>query len=345
VLHEVARYRNFGVKTFQAEDEIAAISAAIGAAFAGDLAVTTTSGPGFVLKQEALGLAVMVELPLVVIDIQRAGPSTGSPTKTEQGDLLAALGGRHSQAPVPIIAPCTPGDCFYAALEAFQIAVESMTPVILLSDSYLASSAEPWKIPDVDLLPGKPVRLAQPSDEFMPYSRDPESLARPWAVPGTPGLEHRLGGLTKADVSGNVVYDPDNHAHMVALRAEKIARIARRIPPLEVVGPERGELLVLGWGSTLGTIIAAVEDACKSGLPVSRAHLRYLNPLPSNLEEVLRRFDHVLMPELNNGQLAMLLRAETLIPIESLCKIAGQPFKVAEIREHIETVFNGGKKG
>jgi 2-oxoglutarate ferredoxin oxidoreductase subunit alpha len=341
VLHEVARYRHFGVKTFQAEDEIAAISATIGAAFAGHLAVSTTSGPGFVLKQEALGLAVMTELPLVVADVQRAGPSTGSPTKTEQGDLLLALYGRHSQTPLPVLAASTPGDCFHVMIEAFQLAVKFMTPVVVLSDGYLANSAEPWKIPDVDALPRQPVQYATEAADFQPYRRDPKTLARPWAIPGTPGLEHRIGGLTKADVSGNVVYDPENHAHMVALRAEKIARIADEIPPIEVEGPAQGELVVVGWGGTLGAITAAVEEARDAGLSVSSIHLRHLNPFPANLGEVLAGFERVLVPELNQGQLAMLLRAEFMVPAIPFTMVAGQPFKVAEIRQRIEEVMRG----
>ncbi len=338
VLHEVARHRNFGVKTFQAEDEIAAASSAIGAAFAGHLAVTASSGPGFVLKQEALGLAVMVELPMVVIDVQRAGPATGSPTKTEQGDLLACLYGRHSQSPMPVLACASPSDCFEVILEAFRIAVKYMTPVAVLSDSYLASSAEPWRIPDVGTLPMVQIEFAGPeqADEFRPYRRDPGTLARPWAIPGTRGLEHRVGGLTKEDVSGNVVYGPGNHARMVQLRADKIAGIVDDIPPIEVEGPDRGDLLVVGWGGTRGAITAAVEAARADGLSVSQIHLRHLNPLPSNLGEVLRRFGRILLPELNEGQLAMILRSEFLLPIRSFSKIAGQPFKVAEIREQID---------
>jgi 2-oxoglutarate ferredoxin oxidoreductase subunit alpha len=342
VLHEVSRHRNFGVKTFQAEDEIAAMSATVGAAFAGHLSVTSTSGPGFVLKQEALGLAVMTELPMVVIDVQRAGPSTGSPTKTEQGDLLLALFGRHSQTPVPVLAASTPGDCFYTALEAFRLAVKYMTPVVILSDGYLANSAEPWRIPELDALPKFEVRYATDPDGFMPYQRDPHTLARPWAIPGTPGLEHRIGGLTKEDRTGNVAYGPENHAAMVALRAAKVAGVAGDIPPVEVDGPDSGELLVVGWGGTLGSIRAAVEEAREAGHSVSRIHLRHLNPFPSNLGEVLGRFDKVLVPELNQGQLAMLLRSEFLIPAKPFTKVAGQPFKVREITSQIEAMLKGG---
>ncbi len=346
VLHEVARHRHFDVKTFQAEDEMAAASAAVGAAFAGHLAISVSSGPGFILKQETLGLAVMVELPLVVVDVQRAGPSTGSPTKTEQGDLLAALYGRHSQSPLPILAPATPGDCFYIMLEAFRLATKYMTPVVVLSDGYLANSAEPWKIPSVETLPRAPVRLAQASDAetFEPYERDPETLARPWAIPGTPGLEHRIGGLTKAPVTGDVVYDPISHAEMVQLRQRKIEGITREIPPTEVNGPNRGELLVLGWGSTHGVITAAIKGARERGLDVSHAHLRHLNPLPSDLGELLGRFNHILLPELNLGQLSVLLRAKYLIDIEPFTKVAGQPFKVSEVQGRIEQILEGNGK-
>ncbi|MFP6655925.1 MAG: 2-oxoglutarate ferredoxin oxidoreductase subunit alpha, partial [Myxococcota bacterium] len=342
VLHEVARYRHFGLKTFQAEDEIAAISSTIGASFAGQLAVTVSSGPGFVLKQEALGLAVMVELPLVAINVQRAGPSTGSPTKTEQGDLLAVLFGRHSESPIPVIAPATPGDCFHSILEAFRIAVKYMTPVILLSDGYLANSSEPWLIPDVDALERHPVRHATPLDvgEFQPYARDPETLARPWAIPGTAGLEHRIGGLTKEDVTGNVMYDADNHGKMNQLRKTKIAGIAKDYPPLEVEGPDHGEILVVGWGGTLGSITAAVEAVREEGLSVSRMHLRHLNPFPNDLGDVLKRFEKIFLPELSDGHLAMLLRAKYLIDIQSLPKIEGQPFKVAELTDAIRKLHS-----
>ena len=341
VLHEVARLRNFGVKTFQAEDEIAAASSAIGAAFAGQLAVTISSGPGFVLKQEAIGLAVMVELPMVVIDVQRAGPATGSPTKTEQGDLLAALFGRHSQSSVPILAASTPGDCFHSVLEAFRLSVKFMTPVVVLSDGYLANSAEPWKIPELDSLERSAVRFANAEDEkeFRPYQRDPDTLARPWAKPGSPGLEHRIGGLTKEDVSGNVVYGPENHQRMVTLRAEKIARVADAIPQAEVSGPTDGELLIIGWGGTKGAITAAVEEVREAGSAISQVHLRHLNPFPTNLGEILGRFRHILCPELNEGQLATLLRSRYLVDVKSFSKIAGQPFKVSEIRGRIESIL------
>jgi len=339
VLHEVSRFRHFGVKTFQAEDEISAISAAIGASFAGSLGICTTSGPGMVLKQEALGLAVMAELPLVVVDIQRAGPSTGMPTKIEQGDLLLSLYGRNSESPVPVLAPATPGECFSTVLEAFRLAVKYMTPVVVLSDSYLANSSEPWLVPEVDALPKAPVRLRTEPSGFRPYLRDPETLARPWAVPGTPGLEHRIGGLGKQEDTGDVSYDPKNNQRMNELRAEKVARIAAEIPPVEVLGPERGELLVVGWGGTHGAITSAVEGARADGLPVSGVHLRYLNPLPTNLGEVLAGFEKILVPELNLGQLTRLLRDRYLVPAQVLAKVEGQPFKVSEIRARIERML------
>jgi 2-oxoglutarate ferredoxin oxidoreductase subunit alpha len=341
VLHEVARYRHFGVKTFQAEDEIAAISATIGASFAGHLAVTTTSGPGMVLKQEALGLAVMTELPLVVVDIQRAGPSTGMPTKIEQADLLLAMYGRNGESPVPILAPATPGDCFHTMLEAFRLAVRYMTPVVVLSDSFLANSAEPWLIPQVESLPCAPVAFHTEASGFEPYRRNPETLARPWAIPGTPGLEHRIGGLSKQDVTGDVSYDPRNNQRMVELRADKVARIAQELPPVEVYGADRGDLLVVGWGGTQGAITSAVEDERHAGRQVSSIHLRHLNPFPSNLGEVLSRFQRVLVPELNSGQLAGMLRSRFLVDAQTMSKVEGQPFKVEEIRARIGAALSG----
>jgi 2-oxoglutarate ferredoxin oxidoreductase subunit alpha len=286
----------------------------------------------------------MVELPLVAINIQRAGPSTGSPTKTEQGDLLAVLFGRHSESPIPIIAPCTPGDCFHAMLEAFHMAVKYMTPVIVLSDGYLANSSEPWLIPEVDSLPRNPVRHAIPADigEFQPYARDPETLARPWAIPGTKGLEHRIGGLTKEDKTGNVSYDADNHGKMNALRKAKIAGIAKDYAPIEIDGPPEGEILIVGWGGTLGSITAAVETVREEGLSVSRMHLRHLNPFPSDLGEILGRFEKILLPELSDGHLALLLRAKYLIDIQSLPKIEGQPFKIAELTEALRELHASG---
>jgi 2-oxoglutarate ferredoxin oxidoreductase subunit alpha len=341
ILHELARYRHFGIKTFQAEDEIAAVSAAIGASYAGMLGVCTTSGPGFILKQEALGLAVMTELPLVVVDVQRAGPSTGMPTKAEQGDLLAAMYGRNSESPVAVLAAATPGDCFHIMLEAFRIAVKYMTPVVVLSDGYLANSSEPWRIPDLETLPRYDVEQRIDPEGFQPYLRDEETLARPWATPGTKGLEHRIGGLEGEDPSGNVSYLPENHARMVRLRAEKVARIANDIAPVEVDGADRGELLVVGWGGTHGAITTAVEEARSDGLAVSRIHLRHLNPFPPNLGEVLRSFERVLVPEQNLGQLCRLLRAEFLVPAESLGRVEGRPFKVSEIRGRIEAMLRG----
>ena len=337
VLHEVSRHRNFDVKTFQAEDEIAAASSAVGASFAGHLAVTVSSGPGIVLKQEAIGLAIMVELPLVVIDVQRAGPSTGSPTKTEQGDLLMVMYGRNSASPLPVIAASGPGDCFFSTLEAFRLAVKYMTPVILLSDGYIANSAEPWRIPDVASLLRYRIDYAEATEgkEFEPYRRDPDTLARPWAIPGTAGLEHRIGGLTKAPNSGVVVYDPENHAAMVKLRAAKVAGIASDIPPVEVDGAESGEVLVVGWGGTLGSITAAILEARTAGHSVSSIHLRHLNPFPANLGEVLSRFRQIIVPELNSGQLSILLSSQYGVPVDSFTKTSGQPFRISELHEHI----------
>ncbi len=339
VLHELARHRHFGVKTFQAEDEIAAAAAAVGAGFAGMLGVCTTSGPGFLLKQEVINLAVVAELPVVIVNIQRAGPSTGLPTKTEQADLLAAMYGRSSDSPLPVLAPATPGDCFHVMLEAFQLAVRYMTPVVVLSDSYLANSAEPWRIPAVETLPRHEIVFRTEPEDFAPYARHPDTLARPWAIPGTPGLEHRIGGLEKQDVSGTVSYTPENHERMTWLRHEKVARIARELAPVSVNGTPRGRLLVVGWGGTHGAIVSAVDEARAEGLDVSSVHLRHLNPFPSDLGEVLGRFERILVPELNRGQLARLLRAEFLVPAESLSKVQGQPFKVAEIRAGIEAVL------
>ena len=342
VLHEVAKHRNFGVKTFQAEDEIAAVSSAVGASFSGGLGMTASSGPGIVLKQEALGLAVMVELPLVVIDVQRAGPSTGSPTKTEQGDLHLAMFGRHGASPIPVLAAATPSDCFTTMIEAAQIAVRYMTPVFVMSDSYLANSAEPWRIPDIGTLPRMNVEFAAANDgEFLPYSRNEETLARPWAIPGTPGLEHRVGGLTKADQTGNVVYDPDNHATMIELRAAKVARIAQDLPPVEVDGPADADLLVVGWGGTKGSITAALEVVRNAGHKVAYTHLRHLNPLPQDLGEVLARYPQVLVPELNTGQLSMLLRSEYLVDAKPFTKVNGMPFMIAELVDAIEKTLRG----
>ncbi|HVS62524.1 MAG TPA: 2-oxoacid:acceptor oxidoreductase subunit alpha [Thermoanaerobaculia bacterium] len=339
VLHELARYKQYGVTTFQAEDEIAAVCAAVGASFGGSLGVTCSSGPGIALKAEAMNLALVVELPLVVCDIQRGGPSTGLPTKTEQADLLQVMFGRNSDSPLPIVAASSPADCFDTALEAVRIAVRHMVPVVLLSDGYIANGSEPWKLPQVEDLPDLRVDFRTDPESFLPYERDPETLARPWAIPGTPGLEHRVGGLEKQDRTGNVSYDPANHDFMVRTRAEKVARVAREIPPLEVHGsPEGGKLLVVGWGSTLGAITGAVAQARRDGLDVSRVHLRHLNPLPSDLADVLQRYERVLLPEMNLGQLAMLLRATTLYPIESYTKVQGKPFTRQEILDRIRTM-------
>ena len=335
ILHELARFKNFGVKTFQAEDEIAAIGAAIGAAFGGSLGLTGTSGPGLALKSESLGLAVMVELPIVVAMIQRSGPSTGMPTKTEQADLLQVMFGRNGEAPVAVVAPATPAECFDMAIESFRIALKYMVPTVFLSDGYLGTGSEPWLIPSIEELPKIDIKFATDPDTFRPYARDEDTLARPWAVPGTPGLEHRIGGLEKADVSGNVSYDAENHMRMVAYRAEKIERIANDIPDVEVVGEPEGGLLVVGWGSTYGAILSAVQRAQASGMPVSCAHLRYLNPFPPNLGDVLSRFDRVLIPELNLGQLRMLIRARYLVDAVGLNKVSGRPLLIREIEEKI----------
>ena len=339
ILHELSQYKDFGVTTFQAEDEIAAITSAIGAAYAGALGITTTSGPGMALKTEALGLAVAVELPLVVCDIQRGGPSTGLPTKTEQADLLQALFGRNSEAPIPVIAPATPGDCFWVALEASRIAIKHMVPVIILSDGYLANGAEPWKIPDVSELPEIPVHFATDPVGFQPYRRDPVTLARPWAIPGTPGLEHRIGGIEKQDVTGNVNYDPLNHEHMVRARAAKVEAVADDIPDLVPEGDPSGELLIVAWGSTHGPITAALQAQRAKGHRIGHVHLRHLNPLAKNLGELLKRYDQVLVPEMNMGQLIMILRAKFLVDAQGLNKIQGKPFKQSEIENKIEEML------
>lgn len=336
ILHELARHRNFGVKTFQAEDEIAAIGVAIGAAFAGHLGLTGTSGPGMALKSEFIGLAVMTELPIVIIDVQRGGPSTGLPTKTEQADLLQALFGRNSECPVGIVAPATPADCFHMAVEAFRLAIKYMAPVIYLSDGYLGNGSEPWEIPSIESLPKIEVKFRTDPKGFYPYLRDERTLARPWAIPGTPGLEHRIGGLEKEHITGNVSYDPENHDFMVRLRAEKVARMAQDIPPVEVFGESTGKVLVLGWGSTYGAIMTAVEHLQAKGASVSSVHLRYLNPFPKNLGEVLRRFETVIIPELNLGQLALLIRAKFLVDAVSFTKVQGKPFKVVELVSKIK---------
>jgi 2-oxoglutarate ferredoxin oxidoreductase subunit alpha len=339
LLHELSTFKNFGVVTYQAEDEIAAIGSAIGAAFAGSLALTSTSGPGMALKSEFLSLAIMVELPLVVVNIQRAGPSTGMPTKTEQADLLQALFGRFGESPCIVLAASTPADCFDTAYEACRLAVQHMSPVILLSDGFIANGAEPWKLPRVDKLPAIPVEYRRDPEVFRPYGRDPQTLARPWALPGTPGLEHRIGGLEKTDGTGNVSYDPTNHQHMVELRASKIALVAEDIPPAEVMGEAKGDLLVVGWGSTFGAITSAVRRAQSEGRKVSQLHLRYLNPLPRNLGEVLKAFDKVLLPEINMGQLALLLQGRYLREVIPLSKVRGTPFKATEIYDRIVEIL------
>jgi 2-oxoglutarate ferredoxin oxidoreductase subunit alpha len=348
ILHSLAELKRYGVRTLQAEDEIAAMGAAIGAAFGGALGVTATSGPGICLKSEAIGLAVMTELPVVIIDVQRGGPSTGLPTKTEQADLLQAMFGRNGECPAAIIAPCSPSDCFDMALEAVRLAVRFMTPVFLLSDGYLANGAEPWLIPNPATLPKIPVRFAQPhtgangngAEVFHPYQRD-ERLVREWAIPGTAGLEHRIGGLEKEDITGNVSYDPVNHHHMVETRAKKIANIANEIPELTVIGPSEGDLLVLGWGGTYGALVTACQRAQHKGLKVAHAHLRYLNPMPRNTGDVLKRYRKVLIPELNGGQLRLLIRATYLIDAVGLNKVQGKPFLVSEIEEAIERLLAG----
>jgi 2-oxoglutarate/2-oxoacid ferredoxin oxidoreductase subunit alpha len=337
ILHELSRHTRFGVSTIQAEDEIAAAGMALGAAFGGRLGVTATSGPGMDLKAETIGLAVMLELPMVIIDVQRAGPSTGMPTKTEQSDLLMALYGRHGESPLPVIAPTTPGGCFDAAFEAVTTAIRYRTPVILLSDTFLASSSEPWKLPSTSDLPEIDPAFADPdqAELFLPYSRD-ERLARPWAIPGTPGLQHRIGGLEKADGSGNISYDGANHARMTELREAKVAGIADELPPLTVDSEPGASLLVLGWGSTQGAIRAGVRRAREAGHKVACAQLRHLNPLPANTGDVLRSFDRVLVPELNSGQLGQVLRAKYLVDVESFCKVQGQPVFSGEIEQLIE---------
>ena len=350
ILHELSKHKNFGVMTFQAEDEIAAVGSAVGASFGGNLGVCATSGPGIALKTETIGLAVMTELPLVVINMQRGGPSTGLPTKPEQGDLMQAIYGRNGEAPLPVIAPGSPGDCFEAAYEASRIATKYMTPVMLLADGYLGSGSEAWRIPDTDALPPFDVNFAtKPTDrtmvgtngdrKFLPYVRNEDTLARPWAKPGTPELEHRLGGLEKEDETGDVSYDPENHQKMVTLRAEKIQRVQQEIPPTEVLGDADGDVLVVGWGSTQGAIEEAIERAVDDGKPVAGIHLRHLFPFPPDLGEILDRFETILVPELNNGQLIRLLRDEFLQPCIPLNKIKGQPFTAQEIEQKIDELL------
>jgi 2-oxoglutarate/2-oxoacid ferredoxin oxidoreductase subunit alpha len=344
ILHELSRHKRFGVRTFQAEDEIAGIGAALGAAFGGALAVTSSSGPGIALKGETIGLAVSLELPLIICDIQRGGPSTGLPTKTEQSDLLQAMYGRNGEAPVPVVAPQSPGDCFNAALEAARIALTYRTPVFLLSDGYLANGSEPWRVPSVEDLPDLSVEFAtEPNGangEYLPYLRDPETLARPWAVPGTAGLEHRVGGIEKADKTGNISYDPDNHDFMVRTRQAKVDGIARSLAPLEVDDPDgEARVLVLGWGSTYGPIGAACRQVRATGASVAQAHLRHLNPFPNDLGDVLKRYDKVVIPEMNLGQLAMLIRAKYLVDAISVTQVRGLPFKADELAEMLQGVI------
>jgi len=339
ILHELSQYKNFDVLTFQAEDEIAAITSSIGASYAGALALTTTSGPGMALKTEALGLAVMTELPLVICDIQRGGPSTGLPTKTEQADLLQAMFGRNSEAPIPVLAPSTPGDCFWIAVEACRIALKYMVPVIILSDGYLANGAEPWRIPKEEEIPEIPVKFATDPEGFMPYKRNPETLARPWAVPGTKGLEHRIGGLEKQDVSGNINYEPLNHENMVRIRAAKIDAIVQDIPNVLPAGDPEGDLLIVSWGSTYGAITQSVKSQRAKGRKIGHLHLRNLNPLPANVGDVLKRYRKVLVAELNMGQLRWMLRAKYLVDAAGLNKIQGRPFKQAELDQKIEEML------
>lgn len=339
ILHELSGYKSYGAITFQAEDEIAGVTSAIGAAFGGALAATNTSGPGLALKSEGISLAVMLELPLVIIDVQRGGPSTGLPTKTEQSDLLFAMYGRHGEAPLPILCAWTPADCFDAALEGARLALKYMTPVLVLTDGYLSLGAEPWRVPETSSLPKLTAAFRRDPEGFAPYRRDPETLARPWAIPGTPGLEHRIGGLEKDFITGNISYDPVNHQKMTEVRAKKVANIANDIPDLRVTGDEQGDLLVLGWGSTYGFIAAAVEEARAKGLNVSHAHFRHLNPWPKNTGEVLRRFRRVLIPEMNSGQLFQLMRKDFLLDAVPLTKMQGKPFRVSEIVAKIDELM------
>jgi 2-oxoglutarate ferredoxin oxidoreductase subunit alpha len=331
ILHELSHLKNFGVKTFQAEDEIAAMSAAIGAAFAGQLALTGTSGPGVALKSEAIGLAVMTELPVVIANVQRGGPSTGLPTKTEQADLFQAVLGRNGECPLVVLAAASPADCFHMAFEAFRLATRYMTPVFFLSDGYIANGSEPWRVPAVEDLPKIDINFRTDPNGFYPYLRDEKTLSRPWVIPGTPGMEHRIGGLEKQHITGDVSYNPENHDFMVRMRAEKIARVADDIPDVEVFGKPQGKLLVVGWGGTYGAITTAVEYLQQRGRSISSIHLRYLNPFPKNLGEILRRFETVLVPELNLGQLVWMLRAQYLLDAKGYNKVQGMPFKISEL--------------
>ena len=340
ILHELSKFKEFGVRTFQAEDEIAAVCSTIGAAFGGAMAVTASSGPGIALKGEAMGLGMILELPMIIINVQRGGPSTGLPTKTEQSDLMQVMYGRNGESPLPVIAACSPSDCFEVAQEAWRIATRFMIPVILLSDGYIANGAEPWRIPDVNDLAKIDIAHPQENEDeaFQPYVRN-ERLARPWALPGTPGLEHRLGGLEKQDITGNVSYDPDNHQHMTNVRQQKVDNIADDIPEQTVVGPESGDLLVVSWGGTFGACTTAAERCQRDGLSVAHAHLRYLNPFPKNLGDLLARYQRVLVPELNMGQLRAILRAKYLVDVVGLNKVQGKPFAVAEIVDKIKKML------
>jgi 2-oxoglutarate/2-oxoacid ferredoxin oxidoreductase subunit alpha len=340
ILHELSTYKHFGVTTYQAEDEIAAAGAALGAAFGGSIGITTSSGPGINLKMETIGLGVMVELPMVIVNVQRAGPSTGMPTKTEQADLLQAMYGRHGESPLPIIAAMTPSDCFYAAFDAVRIAIKYMTPVILLTDGYLANGAEPWLVPSFGDLPTIPVEFRTDPQGFFPYMRDEQTLARPWVRPGTPGLEHRIGGLSKEHVTGNVSYSPANHEQMIRIRARKIAGIARELPPTKVGGAQEGDVLVVGWGGTYGALAGAVKDMVTRGKAVGHVHIRHMNPLPPDLADIFARFKKILVPELNMGQLVKILRAEFLVDAIGMNKIQGRPFKISELVTRIQRLLD-----
>jgi len=340
ILHELSKFKNYGVKTFQAEDEIAGVSSAIGASFAGNLAITTTSGPGLALKTEAIGLAVMTELPLVIVDVQRGGPSTGLPTKTEQSDLLQAMFGRNGESPVPIVAASTPSDCFTMAFEACRIAIKYMTPVFLLTEGYLANGSEPWKIPDVDSLPEIPVNYWKDKETYQPYLRD-DNLSRPWAIPGTPGLEHRIGGLEKAHIYGTVSYIPENHEFMIRMRDAKVKKIQDDIPNLEVLGDKDADLLIAAWGGTYGSVSEAVSNLRRKGFKVAQVHFKYLNPFPKNTEEVLSKYKQILVPERNLGQLSKMLKMEFLREVIQLNKVQGSPFKSSEIENKVISILGG----
>lgn len=343
ILHELAKHKAFGIRTFQAEDEIAAVGAAIGASYGGALALTGTSGPGLALKSEAINLAVMTELPLVIIDVQRAGPSTGMPTKTEQSDLLQAMYGRNGDSPVAILAPATPSDCFLMAFEACRIALKYMTPVIFLSDGFVANGSEPWKIPTVSDLPVVKYNYAKEQEGWHPYLRDPETLARPWAIPGQKGFEHRIGGIEKSEHSGDINYDPENHHRMTNLRKQRIENVVAEVPDIEVTGPGEGDVLILGWGGTYGAITSAGENLRARGLSVATAHVRYLNPFPANLGDVLKSYKHVLVPELNTGQLVFMVRAKYLVDAIPFNKVAGQPFKISELEAKVDEILGLGE--